>query len=91
MKSNRRGTTVVEVVISFAIVSLAVAAGLMAIGASANFINSGATLKHQRSELNMTEAATGVTVKIDGTDVTVNKFVTTNAAGEEIFISYDTT
>lgn len=89
MKKNRKGTTVVEVVISFAIVSLAVATGLMAIGVSANYINGGATLKHQRSELIMTEAGES-TVKIDGTDMTVKKFVATDAAGEELFISYDT-
>ncbi len=89
MKKNRKGTTVVEVVISFAIVALAVATGLMAVGVGANFINSGATLKHRRSELIMTEAGDS-TVKIDGTDMTAKKFVTTNAAGEEIFISYDT-
>ncbi len=89
MKKSREGTTVIEVVISFAIVSLAVATGLMAIGVSANYINSGATLKHRRSELIMTEAGE-VTVKIDGTDMTVKKFVTTDAAGEELFISYDT-
>lgn len=89
MKKNRKGTTVIEVVISFAIVSLAVATGLMAIGVSANYINSGAALKHRRSELIMTEAGES-TVKIDGTDMTVKKFVTTGAAGEELFISYDT-
>ena len=92
MRKNMKGTTVIEVVISFAIVALAVGIGLMGIGIGANFMNSGSTYKRQRmeAESNMTESVSEnvKNVKIDGTDVPAKKFIVTDDTGNEIFVEY---
>ena len=89
MRKNMKGTTVIEVVISFAIVALAVGIGLMGIGIGANFMNSGSTYKRQRmeAESNMAESGSD-NVKIDGTDVSAKKFIVTDDTGNEIFVEY---
>ncbi|MGN0631868.1 MAG: hypothetical protein ACI4JN_11120 [Ruminococcus sp.] len=92
MKKNQKGTTVIEVVVSFAIVTLTVGIGLMGIGIGANFINGGATFKRQRMEadINMSEDSTAV-VQIDGIDVPAVKFVVTDTDGNEVFTEYRAT
>lgn len=92
MKKNQKGTTVIEVVVSFAIVTLAVGIGLMGIGIGANFINGGAAFKRQRMEadINMSEDSTAV-VQIDGIDVPAVKFVVTDTEGNEVFTEYRAT
>lgn len=93
MKKNQKGTTVIEVVVSFAIVALAVGIGLMGIGIGANFINGGASFKHQRTEaeINMTQKSGNYTVKIDNVDIPALKFVVTDTNGNEVFTEYRAT
>lgn len=51
MKQNQKGTGVVEVVISFTMLSLSFAIGMLGIASGSNYINAGAKLKNQqRSE-----------------------------------------
>ncbi|MDD6270228.1 MAG: hypothetical protein PUA84_09275 [Oscillospiraceae bacterium] len=89
MRKNMKGTTVIEVVISFAIVALAVGIGLMGVGIGANFMNSGADFKRQRMEAESKMAESGSeNVKIDGNDVPAKKFTVTDDAGNEIFVEY---
>lgn len=90
MKKNQKGTTVIEVVVSFAIVTLAVGIGLMGIGIGANFINGGAAFKRQRmeAEINMTQKSGDYTVKIDNADMPALKYVVTDADGNEVFTEY---
>lgn len=91
MKKNMKGTTVVEVVISFAIVALAVGTGLLAIGVGSNFINRGAELKHQRSDaqvaMTLVDESEEIKVKIDGNDVLVSRYASIYD-GEEVFYEY---
>ncbi len=89
MKKNMKGTTVVEVVISFAIVALAVGTGLMGIGVGSNFINRGAELKHQRSDaqINMTLADSDAKVMIDGSEIGAERYAIIED-GEEVFVEY---
>lgn len=93
MKKNQKGTTVIEVVISFAIVALAVGIGMMGVGIGANFINSGSVYKRQRmeAEINMAADADEVTVKIGGTDIPAVKYVVTDSSGNEVFAEYRAT
>ena len=46
MRKQHKGTTVVEVVIAFAMVSMSFAIGMIGIASGSNFINSGARLKN---------------------------------------------
>lgn len=55
MRKQHKGTTVVEVVIAFAMVSMSFAIGMIGIASGSNFINSGARLKNQQRK---TAAAT---------------------------------
>lgn len=88
MKKNMKGTTVVEVVISFAIVALAVGTGLLAIGVGSNFINRGAEMKHQRSDAQVGMAyAEDDSVVIDGTSVNAERYAVIKD-GEEVFVEY---
>ena len=48
MRKQHKGTTVVEVVIAFAMVSMSFAIGMIGIASGSNFINSGARLKNQQ-------------------------------------------
>ncbi len=48
MQKQHKGTTVVEVVIAFAMISMSFAIGMIGIASGANFINSGARLKNQQ-------------------------------------------
>ena len=48
MQKQHKGTTVVEVVIAFAMVSMSFAIGMIGIASGSNFINSGARLKNQQ-------------------------------------------
>ncbi len=47
MQKQHKGTTVVEVVIAFAMISMSFAIGMIGIASGSNFINSGARLKNQ--------------------------------------------
>ena len=47
MRKLRKGTTVVEVVIAFAMISMSFAIGMIGIASGSNFLNSGAKLKNQ--------------------------------------------
>lgn len=68
MKKNKKGMTVVEVVVSFAMIATSFAIGMAGIAAGANFLNSGARLKHARSNavVEMTSTEMGLTVSIEG-------------------------
>jgi uncharacterized protein YdeI (BOF family) len=91
MKSNQKGMTIVEVVVSFSIVALAIGIGLLGIGVSANFMNNGAALKNQqRSKVvsDMTQVA-DATVTINGNSVDAEHFVVTDAAGNVTFEKYE--
>lgn len=92
MKKNQKGTTVIEVVVSFAIVALAVGIGLMGIGIGANFINGGADFKRQRmeAEVNMSESGSA-NVNINGHNVPAVKYVVTDTNGNEVFTEYRAT
>lgn len=46
MRKKYKGMTVVEVVVSFALISLSLAIGMAGIACGANFINAGARLKN---------------------------------------------
>lgn len=74
MKKNKKGMSVVEVVISFAMIATSFAIGMAGIATGANFLNSGARLKHARSdaiaEMTNTELAV-IAVEIGGTTETV--------------------
>ncbi len=48
MRKLRKGTTVVEVVIAFAMISMSFAIGMIGIASGSNFLNSGAKLKNQQ-------------------------------------------
>lgn len=89
MKKNQKGTTVIEVVVSFAIVALAVGIGLMGIGIGANYMNGGATFKRQRmeAEINMAESGSA-NVNINGDNVPAVKYVVTDTNGNEVFTEY---
>ena len=54
MRKQHKGTTVVEVVIAFAMVSMSFAIGMIGIASGSNFINSGARLKNQQRRLRQT-------------------------------------
>lgn len=54
MKKNRKGTTVIEVVVSFAVIALAAGIGFTGIGVGGNFFRKGADLKFQRDEAEST-------------------------------------
>lgn len=92
MKKNQKGTTVIEVVVSFAIVALAIGIGLMGIGIGANFMNGGATFKRQRmeAEVNMSESGSAA-VNINGHNVPAVKYVVTDTNGNEVFTEYRAT
>lgn len=51
MRKRQKGMTVVEVVVSFTLVTLSFAMGMAGIACGAGLINSGARMKHTRSEL----------------------------------------
>lgn len=74
MRKNKKGMTVVEVVISFTLISLSFAIGMIGIACGANMINSGARLKHQRSNavVEMTDTQeTIIYVEADGITYTI--------------------
>lgn len=69
MRKKYKGMTVVEVVVSFALISLSLAIGMAGIACGANFINAGARLKnHDRQtvvrEIKGIATANSVPVKI---------------------------
>lgn len=91
MKTHQKGMTVVEVIVSFTIVSLSVAIGMMGIASGARLLNSGASLKHERSEAvaKLGEASGSVaTVVIDGSSQNVQEYVVTDTDGNPIFKQY---
>lgn len=51
MRKLRKGTTVVEVVIAFAMISMSFAIGMIGIASGSNFLNSGAKLKNQQRKM----------------------------------------
>ncbi|WP_298483947.1 hypothetical protein [uncultured Ruminococcus sp.] len=72
MKTNKKGMTVVEVVVAFAMISTSFAIGMAGIATGASFLNSGARMKHARSNavVEMTSTETGLTVAIEGSTET---------------------
>ncbi|MCC8110349.1 MAG: hypothetical protein LIO74_01550 [Ruminococcus sp.] len=48
---NKKGMTVVETVVAFVVMALAFTVGMVGIATGANMINSGARLKHNRSDV----------------------------------------
>ncbi|MGN1404180.1 MAG: hypothetical protein ACI4XB_07655 [Ruminococcus sp.] len=74
MKKNKKGMTVVEVVVSFAMIATSFAIGMAGIATGANFLNSGAKMKHARS--NAVVQMSGVSeesVTIGDTTITAKK------------------
>lgn len=84
MRKNQKGTTIIEVVISFAMISMSFAIGMVGIACGSSFLNSGAKLKNeQRSKavVQMTSIADEtITVKADGTttDIAVLQYSSGN-------------
>lgn len=78
MKESKKGMTLVEVVISMAIIAVAAAASLGGISLSLNLMNRASTIRNDYNEImsDMAEnlgdggSSTNVTVTVDGTEYT---------------------
>ena len=70
MRKLRKGTTVVEVVIAFAMISMSFAIGMIGIASGSNFLNSGAKLKNQQRKNAAVDLA-GVAAETSDTTITV--------------------
>lgn len=71
MRKLRKGTTVVEVVIAFAMISMSFAIGMIGIASGSNFLNSGAKLKNQQRKNAAVDLA-GAAAETSDTTITVN-------------------
>ena len=90
MKSNQKGMTVAEVIISFAMISLSLAIGMIGIASGSRYINSGAKLKNQQrshaeEQLQTTQ---DVTVTITGEDGAVSTVPAVSHASP-YFVKYE--
>lgn len=90
MKSNQKGMTVAEVIISFAMISLSLAIGIIGIASGSRYINSGAKLKNQQrshaeEQLQTTQ---DVTVTITGEDGSVSTVPAVSHASP-YFVKYE--
>ena len=76
MRKQHKGTTVVEVVIAFAMVSMSFAIGMIGIASGSNFINSGARLKNQQRKTAAADLASvsDDTITVTGKDGTTTTF-----------------
>lgn len=94
MKKNKKGMTIVETIVSLVIISLAVTVGMVAMSASAKYLNSGATLKHQRedyaveSTANEEEQSVVIHINMDGTERAVQLPVTKQTFDDNNFVNY---
>lgn len=70
MRKLRKGTTVVEVVIAFAMISMSFAIGMIGIASGSNFLNSGAKLKNQQRKNAAVDLA-GAAAETSDTTITV--------------------
>lgn len=74
MRKLRKGTTVVEVVIAFAMISMSFAIGMIGIASGSNFLNSGAKLKNQQRKnaaVDLAGDAAKTSAKTSDTTITV--------------------
>ncbi len=63
MRKKHKGTTIVEVVVSFALISLSLAMGMAGISCGAHFMNEGARLKNEERKTAVQELKTGTPVE----------------------------
>ena len=78
MRKQHKGTTVVEVVIAFAMVSMSFAIGMIGIASGSNFINFGARLKNQQRKTAAADldgaSVSDDTITVTGKDGTTTTF-----------------
>ncbi len=71
MRKHQKGMTVVEVVVAFALISLSAAIGMVGIASGASLLHAGATLKKERSQIELPDtAAETVVVVHNGSNTT---------------------
>lgn len=82
MRKLRKGTTVVEVVIAFAMISMSFAIGMIGIASGSNFLNSGAKLKNQQRKNAAVDLA-GDAAETSDTTITVTYRDRTSSGDEK--------